>query len=298
MARLRAATRASALALWQTRHVAELLRAAATGVDALEEVPVSTLGDRRADTPIHHMGGKGVFVKEVQAAVLDGRADLAVHSMKDLPSQTPPELVLAAVPARGDARDALVGCRLGDLPAAATVASGSVRRRAQLAALRPDLRFAELRGNIGTRLAKAAAFDAIVVAAAALERLGEVPEVMEVLEPDVLLPQVGQGALAVECRRDRPDLVQLLAAIEDPVARRLTDAERAYLAELGGDCDLPTGAHAALDAGAIWLRALVAAPDGSRILRDERRGQDPGELGRAAARALLDGGGRELLEPR
>ncbi len=295
MARLRAATRGSPLALWQTRHVAALLRAAGVAVDGVDEVVVTTVADRRAETPIHRMGGKGVFVKEVQAAVIEGRADVAVHSMKDLPSATPPELLLAAVPERGDPRDALVGCRLGALAEGATVATGSIRRRSQLAALRPDLRFAELRGNIATRLAKASNFDAIVVAAAALARLGETPQVVDVLEPEVLLPQVGQGALAVECRRDDAGLAEVLAAVQDPVTRRLTDAERAYLAELGGDCDLPTGAHAVLAGGDVRLRALLAAPDGSRVLRDDRRGADGEELGRAAARALLDAGGRELL---
>lgn len=292
--RIRAATRGSALALWQTRHVAALL--APGGID-LDEVVVSTSGDRRQDVPIHAMGGKGVFVKEVQAAVLDGRADIAVHSMKDLPSETPEGLVLAAVPARADARDALIGSRLDDLGSGATVASGSIRRRAQLAAIRPDLRFEELRGNIATRLHKARDFDAIVMAAAALDRLGERPAVMEALSVDTMLPQVGQGALAIECRADHVAVLEALAVIEDPEARLLTDAERAFLSELGGDCDLPAGAHAVRDGEGIRLRALLAAPDGSTVLRDDRRGADvdADALGRAAARRLLDSGGRALL---
>lgn len=292
--RIRAATRGSALALWQTRHVASLL--APSGVE-IEEVVVSTSGDRRQDIPIHEMGGKGVFVKEVQAAVLDGRADIAVHSMKDLPSGTPDGLVLGAVPARADARDALVGARFDDLGSGATVGSGSIRRRAQLAALRPDLRFEELRGNIATRLDKAGAFDAIVMAAAALERLGERPEVVDLLPVETMLPQVGQGALAIECRAADDDARSALAGIEDAEARILTDAERAFLAELGGDCDLPAGAHAVRDGADIWLRSLLAAPDGSTVLRDDRRGLDADaeSLGRDAARRLLDNGGLALL---
>ena len=290
--RIRAATRGSALALWQTRHVASLL--APSGIE-IEEVVVSTSGDRRQDIPIHEMGGKGVFVKEVQAAVLDGRADIAVHSMKDLPSGTPDGLVLGAVPARADARDVLIGARLADLAEGAVVASGSVRRRAQLAALRPDLRFEELRGNIATRLDKAASFDAIVMAAAALDRLGEAPEVVDRLPVETMLPQVGQGALAIECRVDDEATRTALAGIEDAEARILTDAERAFLAELGGDCDLPAGAHAIREGGEIRLRSLLAAPDGSTVLHDDRAGADPEPLGRGAARALLDNGGLALL---
>ena len=292
---LRAATRASALARGQTGIVAGLL-AEACGV-ATEPVAVSTAGDRQAGTPIHAMGGKGVFVKEVQAAVLDGRADIAVHSAKDLPSSTPEGLVLAAVPRRGDPRDALVGCRLAELPAGATVATGSVRRRAQLAWLRSDLTFAELRGNITTRLDKAAGFDAIVMAAVALQRLGLEPDVLDVLDPDAFVPQVGQGAIAVECRADDRTVLERLAAIEDEPSRRAVDAERAFLAELGGDCTLPAGAHAVeASGGDLQLTGLLASLDGRRLIRDTRRGRDPATLGRAVARYLLDDcGGRELL---
>ena len=294
---LRAATRGSALARRQTSIVAGLL-AEAGGV-APEPVVVSTTGDRQPDDPIHAMGGKGVFVKEVQAAVLDGRADIAVHSAKDLPSSTPEGLVLAAVPRRGDPRDALVGCRLAELPAGATVATGSVRRRAQLAWTRPDLAFAELRGNIATRLNKAAAFDAIVMAAAALQRLGLEPDLLEVLEPDVFVPQAGQGAIAVECRADDRAVLETLLAIEHEPSRRAVDAERAFLAELGGDCSLPAGAHATGTAGGgLELTGLLASLDGKVLIRDTRRGRDPETLGRAVARHLLDHcGGRKLLEP-
>ncbi len=294
---LRAATRGSALARRQTGIVAELLAGACRLV--VEPVVVSTTGDRQADTPIHAMGGKGVFVKEVQAAVLDGRADIAVHSAKDLPSVTPDGLMIAAVPRRGDPRDALVGCRLADLPVGATVATGSARRKAQLAWTRPDLAFAELRGNIATRLRVAAAFDAVVVAAAALQRLALEPDVVDFLEPDAVVPQAGQGAIAVECRADDRALRGKLRAIEHGPSRRAIDAERAFLAELGGDCSLPAGAHAT-DAlgGDLEVTGLLASLDGKALIRDTRRGHDPETLGRAAARHLLDGcGGRTLLAP-
>ncbi len=290
--KLRAATRSSPLALWQTRHVAALL--APLGVD-VELVEISTDGDRRQDVPIHEIGGKGVFAKEVQLAVLDGRADIAVHSMKDLPSVTADGLTLAAVPARGDVRDALVGCTLTALRPGALVGTGSIRRRAQLAALRPDLVFGELRGNIGTRLSKAGQFDAIVVAAVALERLGAQPAVVDPLGVDLALPQVGQGALAVEARADDPDTVAALVSIEHPSSRRAVDAERAFLAELGGDCDLPAGAYAVIERGEVRLRSLLAAEDGTTVLRDDRCGDDGPSLGLAAARSLLASGGADLL---
>jgi hydroxymethylbilane synthase len=292
VAPLRIATRGSELAVWQAEHVA-----ANIGVP-YELVRVETVADRRQDIAIWDMGGKGVFVKEVQAAVLDGRADIAVHSAKDLPSRPVDGLVLAAVPERGDPRDALVGCRLGDLPVGGRVATGSVRRRAQLADLRPDLTFAGLRGNMRTRLAKAAGFDAIVVAAVALERLGLAGEIAEVLETSVLLPQVAQGALAVECRADDRGTRVLLAAIEHAPSRRVVDAERAFLAELGGDCSLPAGAHATLNGdGPLVLDALLASADGHVVLRHRVTGDHPVGVGTAAARDLLERGGAALLDP-
>ncbi len=292
---MRAASRGSALALWQTRHVAGLLSASVPALE-FEEVVVSTAGDRDTATPIHSMGGKGVFVKEVQAAVLDGRADIAVHSGKDLPAVTPEGLVLAAVPRRADARDALVGCAFESLPVGARVATGSVRRRAQLAWHRPDLVFSELRGNIATRLAKAEAFDAIVMAAAALDRLEIDPGVVDRLGREVMVPQVAQGALAVECRADDPATRELLAAIEDPETRRVVDAERAFLLELGGDCSLPAGAHAVSVDGDIELIGMLASLDGRVLIRERRVGGDPEALGSAVARHLLDdAGGADLL---
>lgn len=266
----------------------------------VELVVVDTVADRRLDIPIWEMGGKGVFVKEVQAAVLDGRADVAVHSAKDLPSITHDDLILAAVPARGDARDALVGSTLADLPPGARVGTGSVRRRAQLANLRPDLTFTGLRGNMHTRVAKAKDLDAVVVAAVALERLALDDQIAEVLSITTLLPQAAQGALAVECRQADRATIEQLGTIEDPSSRRRVDAERAYLAELGGDCELPAGAHAveALDSGLV-LDALLASLDGHIVLRHAVAGHDPTALGIAAARHLLDSaGGRDILDMR
>lgn len=284
---LRAATRGSALARWQTDHVAGLL--AAAGAGPVEAVVVSTVGDRRPEASVASMGGKGVFAAEVQAAVLDGRADIAVHSAKDLPARTPDGLALAAVPARADPRDAIVGCALADLAPSARVATGSPRRRAQLAWLRPDLVFSDLRGNIETRLAKAAGFDAIVVAAAALDRLSLSPAVVDVLNPSVMLPQAGQGALAVECRAGDAAVLEALAAIEHRASRLAVDAERAFLAELGGDCTVPAGAYAVVGAdGLIDLTGLVASPDGQAVARERRSGDDPAELGRSVARLLLE----------
>ncbi len=267
-ARLRIATRRSALALWQAEHVRSALQRHHDGLE-VELVPVSTEGDRRLDVPLSEIGGKGVFATEVQAAVLDGRAELAVHSAKDLPALTGDGLVLAAVPERGDARDALVGGRLDALPDGAVVATGSMRRRALLADLRPDLRFAELRGNMSTRLAKADEFDAIVVAAVAFERLGLGEHLSDVLEVDGFVPQVAQGALAVECRVDDTATRQLLAAVEHPPSRRRVTAERSFLAELGGDCTLPAGAHARVAPdGAFELLGVLADRVGGRLLRE------------------------------
>ena len=286
--RLRAATRSSPLALWQTAAVGRLLAAAHPG-SVVEAVPTRTGGDRLAEASLADIGGKGVFVRSLQTAVLSGRADFAVHSAKDLPSLTPEGLCLAAVPPRGDVRDALVGARLVDLPPGATVATGSARRRVQLAEQRPDLRFADLRGNIDTRLAKAEGFDAIVVALVALERLGRVPSVVDVLDIDLMVPQVGQGALAVECRAGDAELRGLLSAIDDGASRRCVDAERAFLAALGGDCTVPAGAHACLLEDAVQLRGVLAPAEGQPLRRAAVRGDDGVRAGRELAEILLGG---------
>ncbi len=288
---IRVATRGSALARWQAERVVARL-----GVPA-ELVIVTTTGDRDRTSAIHAIGGTGVFVKEVQEAVRRGDADVAVHSAKDLPALTPDDLVIGAVPERADARDALVGSTLADLPEAATIGTGSVRRRAQLAAIRPDLRFAELRGNVGTRVERATDYDAVVLAVAALERLALVDRIAEVIPTALMLPMVGQGALAVECRADDTTTAAHLAAIDDVAAHRALDAERGFLAELGGGCTMPCGAHATENAdGTICVDALLAALDGSRVLRTTRSDADGPADGRAAARLILDDvGGAELL---
>jgi hydroxymethylbilane synthase len=292
---VRAATRGSALALWQAAHVGRLLEAAYPGLE-IEFVVVDTEGDRRLDVPISDFGGKGVFAKEVQTAVLDNRADFAVHSAKDLPSTTVPGLTLAAVPERGDPRDALVGGRLGDLPLGATVATGSMRRRVQLAQIRPDLVFSELRGNMATRLSKVPEGGAIVVAAVALQRLQLAEHLAEIIPEDDLVPQVGQGALGVECRADDDVIVGMLQAIEHAPSRRRVDAERAFLVELGGDCDLPAGAHAVFvddlgdvaETGSLRLSAFLAT-DGTAqadLVRMRSVGEDPVALGTQVAQDL------------
>jgi hydroxymethylbilane synthase len=271
---MRIATRGSDLARWQARRVAARLGPGA------ELVVVETTGDRHRDVPIHEMGGQGVFVKEVQAAVLDGRADLAVHSAKDLPSVPTPGLVIGAYPERGDPRDALVGAPLS---AATVFATGSARRRAQLAAARPDATFTGLRGNVPTRLTRVPDGGAVVVALAALQRLGLGARVAEILSPEVMIPQVGQAALAVECREGDTAALAALAAIDDSVARYAVEAERAFLARLGGGCELPVGALAAVDGELIHIEAFL---DGRR---DRRTGpaSDGPSLGDELAGALL-----------
>jgi hydroxymethylbilane synthase len=289
---LRIATRGTTLARWQATRVASLL-----GDDA-ELVIVTTAGDARPDVPITAMGGTGVFVKEVQQAVLDGLADIAVHSAKDLPSGPPPAgLALVAFPERADARDALVGSTLAGLAPGARVGTGSVRRRAQLAAVHPALDFKELRGSIVTRLDKAAQFDAIVVAAAALERLELLHRADEILDSSVMMPQVGQGALAVECRDGDDRARAALAAIDDPATARAVTAERAFLAWLSGGCDLPCGALATTDGDGLVLEGVVASPDGRTVLRGARSGHDPAALGRELVTMLLERGGRDILGP-
>ena len=298
MAPFRLATRGSPLARWQAEHVMSLLRTAHPGL-VIELVLVTTTGDRMASLPIGEIGGQGVFVHEVQASVLAGQADAAVHSAKDLPPVPPLGLRLAAVPRRDDPRDALVGSTLDDLLPGAVVATGSQRRRAQLAWLRPDLAFTGLRGNIGTRLSKIPAGGAIVVALAALCRLGLEPSPLQVLATDLMLPQVGQGALAVECRADDARAMALVSRIDDARSHRAVDAERAFLATIGGGCDLPVAAWAsAFDGGRrLQLEGLIASPDGATLVRrgDNGPAADPAALGSRVAEMVLAAGGRAVL---
>lgn len=297
---LRLATRGSPLALAQARQLAEKLASSGGGRIDTELVVVETAGDRATKAPIHAIGGQGVFVKEVELAVLEGRAEVAVHSAKDLPSSEEggEMLSILAVLERADARDALVGRSLDDLAVGASVATGSVRRRAQLAWLRPDLVFTELRGNIGTRLGKIPSGGAVVVAQAALDRLGRGDEAAETLSPTRMLPQVGQGTIAVTGRADDSASREALARIEHLDTRQALEAERAFLAEVGGGCQLPVGGYATRASdGRLCLEVMLASLDGHRMVRAAGSGDDPVALGRLLAHRLLhDCGGAQLLD--
>lgn len=291
---IRIATRSSAQARTQASIVGAALQAANPGV-ATELVFVDTVGDQRQDVPLHTIGGQGVFVKEVQRAVLDGRADIAVHSAKDLPSELAPGLTIVAFTERRDPRDALVGSTLDGLRLGATVATGSVRRRAQLQAIRPDLNFAELRGNIQTRLSKVPADGAIVMAVAALHILEMQDQIAEVMAADAMVPAVGQGCVAVECRTDDVVATSIVTTIDHGPSRRAVVAERSFLAELGSGCSLPIGAHVANGMLSAFLAGGVAgdlAGDvgsaGVRVLQTTvRLGHDWNETAIETARSLL-----------
>jgi hydroxymethylbilane synthase len=297
------ATRKSQLALWQAEHVAALLREAHPGV-VIELVPLLTQGDRIQDRTLAAIGGKGLFIKELEVAIEDLRADIAVHSMKDVPADLPDGLTIGAVLKRADPRDALVTtsgiARLEDLPQGAVVGTSSLRRQAQLRALRPDLRIESLRGNVDTRIRKleSGGMDAIVLACAGLIRLGLESRISARLDPQVCLPAVTQGVIGIECRRSDTRTAGLLHALEDQATRKVMDAERAFAARLGGSCQSPIAAYAELDADRITLRGLVAEPDGSRLLRDSETGAgaNPGAIGRRLAERMLAAGAGPLLE--
>ena len=294
--KIRAATRGSPLALWQTKKSISLLVDAFPGLD-VETVVVETTGDRDRETPLNELGGQGIFVKEVQTAVLEGRADFAVHSAKDLPALSPDGLQIIAFLERADPRDAIIGNRWLDLPPKARIATGSIRRQAHLKYLRPDLCFEELRGNIETRLKKAEQFDGIVMAKAALDRLNLKPQIVDVLDPSILLPQVGQGALAIECRMDEPEISMRLSEINHLDTHRSVTAERAFLSELGTGCDLPIAAHATTKGDDVLLTAALSSYNGKTLLRTTETGEDGLTLGKKVAQSLLDAqGGRQLME--
>lgn len=300
MGRVRLATRGSPLALAQAALVGALLAVVQPGV-VVERVVVRTEGDRRADVELDRIGGQGVFAKEVQSAVLTGRADIAVHSAKDLPPLSPAGLDLASVPERADPRDVLVGSALADLPTGAVVATGSARRRAQLANLRPDLLFVGLRGNMATRLDRVGkgSVDAVVAAAAALDRLGWSGRVAERLPVSHCLPQVGQGAIALECRSDDPATRALVEAVDVRPVHRAVTAERAFLAALGAGCTLPVAALAEpLDETGerLRLRGLIASGDGRVVVRGEVEGDDPETLGTVLATTLVEDRGGSSIE--
>jgi len=302
---LRIATRKSKLALWQAEHVAALLRSAHPGID-IELVPLSTQGDRIQDRSLAAIGGKGLFIKELEVAMLERRADIAVHSMKDVPADIPGELTITAVLERADARDALIAAngiaRLEDLPPGARVGTASLRRQAQLRAARPDLRIEMLRGNVDTRLRRLddGDLDAILLACAGLVRLGLESRISARLDPKLCLPAVSQGIIGIECRGDDARTRELLRVLEDAGTRQVLEAERAFAARLEGSCQSPIAAHAALhaDGQGMTLDGLVAEPDGSRVLRDSVRGNaaEGVSLGTQLAERLLAAGAGTLLE--
>jgi hydroxymethylbilane synthase len=305
MSTLRIATRRSALALWQAEHVADLLRAAHPGL-TVELVPMSTQGDKFLDAPLSKVGGKGLFTKELEVAMRDGRADLAVHSCKDVPAELPADMVLAAYLEREDPRDAFVSnahASFAALPQGARVGTASLRRECQLRARRPDLAIQSLRGNVNTRLAKldAGEHDAIILASAGLSRLGLGKRIRSQLAPDDSLPAVGQGTIAIECRADDADAQARLKALEHAPTAVRTRAERAFNARLRGGCQVPIAGYAELlpidQGGGLRLRGLVGAVDGSRIVRGELRGPlgQPEALGVALAERLLGDGADALL---
>lgn len=284
---LRLATRRSALALVQARAAAAEIVTHHPDL-RIEELLVTTSGDRFRDRPLQDIGGKGLFLKEIEQALLDGRADFAVHSMKDVPTELAPGLVLAAVPARADPRDVLVsrtGRGLADLPRGARVGTSSLRRRTQLLSLRPDLNVLPLRGNVDTRLRKVeeGEVDAVVLAAAGLDRLDLRDRATEMLAPHDFLPAVGQGTLGIECRDDDERVRSWLAALDHPLTRICATAERAFMEAVEGSCRLPVAAYGVQEDGQLWLRGLLAEEDGSRVRRGERRGPWTTNLDQAAA---------------
>jgi hydroxymethylbilane synthase len=296
-------TRGSSLALWQTEHVIARLQAAVPSVDIVVRT-IKTQGDLVRDRALSQVGGRGLFVKEIENALLVGEIDLAVHSLKDMPTEQPGGLVLGAILQRGDPRDALVvrGGKgsLSTLPPGAQVGTSSLRRRAQLLAARPDLRVIDLRGNVDTRLRKLAAgqYDAVVLAAAGLTRLGHGDAISQVLTVDLMLPAVGQGALCVQVRADDGMTRSLVECLDHPTTRQATQAERAFLCRLQGGCQVPIGAYAEVKDRQVYLRGLLAALDGTRLVRDEIHGPatEADQLGTTLAERMLMAGGEGILE--
>ncbi|ENM5927553.1 hydroxymethylbilane synthase [Vibrio mimicus] len=299
---IRIATRQSPLALWQANYVKDALMAAHPGLK-VELVTMVTRGDVILDTPLAKVGGKGLFVKELEVAMLEGRADLAVHSMKDVPVAFPQGLGLVTICEREDPRDAFVSntyAKIDDLPSGAVVGTCSLRRQCQLKAARPDLVIKELRGNVGTRLSKldAGEYDAIILAAAGLKRLELESRIRSFIEPEQSLPAVGQGAVGIECRLDDQRVRELLAPLNHTDTADRVRCERAMNLTLQGGCQVPIGSYALLDGDEIWLRALVGEPDGSQIVRGEIRGprSEAEQLGITLAEQLLGQGAKEILE--
>jgi hydroxymethylbilane synthase len=299
---IRIGSRGSALALWQSYHVRDLLIAAHPGLEIEIEI-IQTTGDKILDVPLAKIGDKGLFTKELDRALLDNRVDFAVHSLKDVPTRVEPGLTLAAVGKREDPSDALITApgmpnSMYDLPSGARIGTSSLRRRAQLLACRTDVEVLDLRGNVDTRLAQVEAgkYDAIILALAGLKRLGMADRVASVLGGNEWLPAVGQGALGIICRADDVKTRATLAVLNDDSSNRATTAERAFLRELEGGCQVPIAARARADKYGVHLQGLVASLDGSKILRDESSGPDAEAVGRELARELLQRGAGRILD--
>jgi hydroxymethylbilane synthase len=302
MATLTIATRRSPLALWQARHVQALLAGLHPDLD-VRLMGITTQGDRFLEAPLAQAGGKGLFIKELEEKLLQGEADIAVHSMKDVTVDIPDGLELTVILPREDPQDALLSPRHGkldDLPQGARVGTSSVRRQCQLRARRADLNLMNLRGNVGTRLRKLAAgdYDAIVLAAAGLRRLGEQAQITERLDPSIMLPAVGQGAIGIECRVGDERVHELIRGLDDPATRTCIEAERGFNRRLGGGCQVPIAGFAEIAGKTLVLRGLVASPDGAASVRGERSGppDQPEQLGAALAVELLAQGAGEILQ--
>jgi hydroxymethylbilane synthase len=298
MARLRIGSRGSQLALWQANHISALLRERGHEIEL--EI-IKTTGDKITDVALAKVGTKGMFTKEIEEALAEGRIDLAVHSLKDLPTEVSSGFEIAAVTTRENPRDVFCSRKyksIGDLPQEARVGTSSLRRQAQLKAVRPDLDIHPLRGNVDTRLRKleAGEYDAIILAAAGLNRLGKTELVRQVIPAEVMCPAAGQGALGIEIRAGDSATRQHLAFLDDAAARATTTCERALLNKLGGGCQVPIGAFAEVRNGRLHLEAIVADPDGSKVLRESRDGSDPIQLGESVGETLLQRGGDAILE--
>jgi hydroxymethylbilane synthase len=301
LTRVRIGTRGSLLARWQAEWVTARLHAAHPGLDVALTI-IKTTGDKILDVPLATVGGKGLFVKEIEEALLARTVDLAVHSMKDVPTVLPAELHLAAITRREDAHDALISrdrLPLAKLPHGATIGTSSLRRQSQLLAYRPDLKVVGLRGNLDTRMKKLrnGELDGIVLAAAGLRRLGWDGEITELIPPEICLPAIGQGALGIECRREDAAVNELVQALDDADTRACVDTERALLERLEGGCQVPIAAHATLAGDHLTLKALIAGVRGNRIIRDEASGPrgEGTAIGRASAERLLARGGDAIL---
>lgn len=294
-------TRQSLLAMWQSNYIAGRLREEYPGCEVTLK-KIVTKGDRILDVPLAKIGGKGLFTKEIEQELLDGTIDLAVHSLKDMPTVLPEGLCLTAITERANAGDAFVSNkynRIEELPEGSVLGTSSLRRRAQLLARRPDLKIVDLRGNVDTRLKKLdeGQMDAIILAAAGLTRLGHADRIKEIIPQSYCLPAVGQGALAIECRTDNFKVRQMLDFLNDTATKQATDAERAFLGLLEGGCQVPIGVHAEVNEGHIAMEAVIASLDGSTVLRDTAEGNaaDAVTLGRTLGQKMLDNGGREIL---